>query len=655
MRDATSQQHTSAGNASDTFDAQLDHWVADGWLRPLDRALARFLRAEGGEHDILVLTAAALVSQQLGTGHICVNLNDIQAHPERFAAATVDDKGGPALALSAHPLETLIDRLQRSTAADTGAGNAPLVLDGQRLYLRRYWHYETQVAATVQHLLSETLPVPDDLQNRLQNLFQNHTSEDQPDWQKVACALAVRGRLTIITGGPGTGKTTTVVRLLGLLQQAAVEAGQPLRIRLAAPTGKAAARLTESIGAQIHSLPLDKAVIERLPAEVTTLHRLLGSRPDSRQFRFNLTNPLHADLVVVDEASMIDLEMMASLLEALPPHARLVLLGDKDQLASVEAGAVMADLCLDASNGGYDEDTAGWLGSLCEADLTPWSGAARAPALARQTAMLRYSHRFGADSGIGRLARAVNQADAAAVDALWREAPEDIARMPLAGIDDDRLDQLCIDGYQPFLRHLQPEPTALSEDAAIELARVLLEDFSRFRLLCALRSGPAGVQGLNRRIAEALHAHGFLTRSDGWYPGRPVMVTRNDYQLGLINGDIGICINVADEQQRSRLRVAFPQTDNGIRLILPSRLSAVESAWAMTVHKSQGSEFQHTALVLPPTDNPVVSRELLYTAITRASQKFSVLLPNQDVWNRAVARNTWRSSGLAERLAEAGR
>ena len=632
---------------------QLDEWTGQGWLRPLDRALAAFLYHEGEERDETVLLLAALTSQQLGQGHICLDLEHVLGHPEILVPEKLPDETGdipnPVQQLDGLTAAQAAERLATSPVVQTGEGNTPLVLDNDRLYLRRYWQYEQTVAEGIHRLLAQHHQVPDDLGARLDTFFADNRARnpEQTDWQKIACALAARGHLTILTGGPGTGKTTTVVRLLGLLQSIACEEKKPLRIRLAAPTGKAAARLTESIGERIAELDVNDDVARRIPAEVTTLHRLLGRRPDSRHFRHHRYNPLHADLVVVDEASMIDLEMMASLLDALGPHTRLVLLGDKDQLASVEAGAVMGDLCDSAEDGHYDDETVQWIRNVCGEDISRYRAQGDTPtgALARQTAMLRQNHRFGADSGIGELARAINAGDAERVKNIWQQQPfADIQHHALRNGNDPRLEQLCVEAYRPYLEQLRGRSPAAEPEP---LAAELLEAFGRFRLLCALRRGPAGVAGLNLRITEALHTEGLIPRTDGWYAGRPVIITRNDYTLGLMNGDIGITLPVAEDGGEARLRVAFMLPDKRIRLVLASRLAEVETVYAMTVHKSQGSEFDHTALVLPETDHPVLSRELLYTAVTRAKGRFSLLLSDAGIMQAAVRRKTWRASGLA--------
>ncbi len=406
-------------------------------------------------------------------------------------------------------------------------------------------------------------------------------------------------------------------------------------------------------------------VRRQIPTDVSTVHRLLGSRPGSRHFRHHAGNLLPLDVLVVDEASMIDLEMMANLLEALPPKARLILLGDKDQLASVEAGAVLGDLCRDAEEGCYSPATQAWLErigghSLAASGLK--TGDAQRNPLAQQVVMLRFSRRFGEGSGIGQLARLVNRQEAQAARDLLSMPPADVFGLALRGEQDRAFDRLILDGldrgnegpqgYRSYLRAIgrhRPAPGSAFDDPRWEQwAGRVLRSFEDFQLLCAVRKGPWGVEGLNERVARVLHNAGLIDNQQPWYEGRPVLVTRNDYGLGLMNGDIGIALRLPDEHGEALLRVAFPRNDGsgGVRFVLPSRLNEVETVYAMTVHKSQGSEFSHTALVLPDALNPVLTKELVYTGITRAKHCFSLIEPRQGIFEEAVLRKVRRISGL---------
>ncbi|AZD27522.1 exodeoxyribonuclease V subunit alpha [Pseudomonas chlororaphis] len=657
----------------------LDRWVERGWLRALDKAFVGFLHELEPQGDPLVLMAAALTSHQLGHGHVCLDLFETLKEPDfALSLPPEGDLQSTAAVLPSQVLATLdgahwckalaASRLV-ALAADQSeqARQRPLVLSGKRLYLRRYWAYERRIDNALRQRLTVQEETPADLAERLGGLFGAAKATGPVDWQKLACALATRGAFSIITGGPGTGKTTTVVRLLALLQAPAVEAGKPLRIRLAAPTGKAAARLTESISLQVRSLSVDDSVREKIPSDVTTVHRLLGNRPGTRHFRHHAGNRLPLDVLVVDEASMIDLEMMANLLDALPVHARLVLLGDKDQLASVEAGAVLGDLCRDAEAGWYSPQTRNWLEAVSGEQLAD-SGLQEDNAgthpLAQQVVMLRHSRRFGEGSGIGQLARWVNQQQAEeARRLLAARSHADLYGLSLKGEQDRALERLLLEGhgdgpqgYRHYLSLLRgqrpPVDTALEDPCWTAWARDVLQAFDQFQLLCAVRKGPWGVEGLNQRITAALFKARLIESDQQWYEGRPVLMTRNDYGLGLMNGDIGIALKLPEHEGaqdgRRVLRVAFPRNDGqgGVRFVLPSRLNDVETVYAMTVHKSQGSEFAHTALILPEALNPVLTKELIYTGITRAKDWFSLVEPRAGVFEEAVRRKVKRLSGL---------
>jgi exodeoxyribonuclease V alpha subunit len=747
--------------------------MREGWLRPLDRAFAHFLGQEVPDATPLALLAAALASHQLGRGHACLDLGAtlrnpgfaLSLPPEGAGTASGEPPPHPATLLEGLTVTAWRAALDQPEMVGTGPGGTPLVLAGPRLYLRRYWEYERavshQIAARLADVAADRTDPPSALLRRtLDRLFP--ATPIRPDWQKIACALAARGAFSVITGGPGTGKTTTVVRLLALLQALALTAPAPgkrpraLRIRLAAPTGKAAARLNEAIAGAVASLPLAElehaglgnaaTLRASIPLSVTTLHRLLGSRPDTRRLRHHAGNPLALDLLVIDEASMIDLEMMAAVLAALPPQARLVLLGDKDQLASVEAGAVLGQLCQRAAGGHYTPATRDWLETATGAGMVRGEGAresaacathahpdGRGPeglplanpgledlidpagtALDQAVVMLRHSHRFAADSGIGQLAAAVNASSAAGVRDIWARGHQDLALLAITNkaetafehpdTTSNHLDtafrQLLIRGWAPpapgaggatggaaptlvqssalsspvgssalpprvgssaipprvgyrhFLEVLRQQrpPEGAAAERYDDWARAVLAAQGQFQVLCALRQGPWGVEGLNETIAHILGEAGLIPASDGWYLGRPVLVTRNDYGLGLMNGDIGVTLAYPTPGGGpERLRVAFPAGDGrqGMKWVLPSRLQAVETVYALTVHKSQGSEFTHVALVLPDKPSPILNRELLYTGITRARHYFTLVRPGDErVLEQAVERRVLRATGL---------
>lgn len=682
----------AAFDSRGALQALLRRWADSRWLRPLDAAFADFLWREVPAAPPLLILAAALASHQLGRGHACLDLAATLAEPEfalSLPPAGSDLADGdeapplPAEVLAGVSLGQWQQALAQPLLVAAGAGDTPLVLVGARLYLRRYWRYEQDVGAAIERRLALSAVLPAalplaELRATLDALFPPPPAPaERADWQKIACGLAARSGFSIITGGPGSGKTTTVLRLLALLQALALAgaAGEaparPLRIRLAAPTGKAAARLNEAIAGALARLPLSalaqgEAVRAAIPLSVTTLHRLLGSRPDSRHFGHHAGNPLAVDVLVIDEASMVDLEMMAAVLAALPPSARLILLGDKDQLASVEAGAVLGELCRRAGAGHYTPATCAWLAAATGERLDALHVDQRGSALDQAVVMLRHSHRFAATSGIGQLAEAVNAGDSARLGAVWRQGHADLALLSLAGGDQRSFDELVIDGgpaavvstalrrhgYRHTLTTLrEQQPARDSSTAAFDAwARQVLEAQSTFQVLCALRRGPWGVDGLNQRIARVLREAGLIPASEGWYLGRPVLVTRNDYGLGLMNGDLGITLALpAAGEDDWMLRVVFPAGDatRRLRWVLPSRLQAVETAYALTVHKAQGSEFSHAALLLPETMSPILTRELLYTGITRARSFLTLASPGgEQIVEQAVQRQVLRASGL---------
>ncbi|WP_018716720.1 exodeoxyribonuclease V subunit alpha [Arhodomonas aquaeolei] len=610
------------------MDPRLRAAVDARTLRRLDAHFAGFVAGlAGGAADDALLAAAALASQQLGEGHICV---DLARHAGRtlFADAAAEGTG-----IAAPGLAAWRDALQASPAVQPPGGLAPLVLDGDRLYLRRYWCFEQDLARGLVALAGHDHPVDDALlRDGLERLFPR--PDDGVDWQRVAAAVAVRRGVTVISGGPGTGKTRTVSRVLALLAEQGLAGGSAPRIRLAAPTGKAAARLTESITA---SLPGDAAlqsptVLEAIPREAVTLHRLLRARPGRARFGHDADNPLHLDVLLVDEASMVDLPLMARLVDALPPGARLVLLGDRDQLASVEAGAVLGDLCSGAE--GYSPGMRDWLAAVTGEALP--AGTATASPLADGVAFLYRSWRFRdtADGppGIGTLARAVRDGEGETAAALLTAA-DDIGDGELAHrhVDAATLPAALAETAVPFFRGIAGEATPADALSALGALRVL----------CALRDGPFGVNAVNHAIREALGP----TALERWYHGQPVMVTSNDYALGLANGDVGVVWRTPEG-----LRAHFPDPAGGVRDFAPQRLPAHECVYAMTVHKSQGSEFERVLMILPDEPTPVLTRELIYTGLTRA-RRHATVWGDPAVLQEAVShRPTRRASGLAAAL-----
>ena len=634
----------------------VDGVAEDGHLRRLSAAFARFIASldEQAPHAPAVAVACVVLSELEGRGHSCLMLADLASEPsqllgwseELWHAVLAVSGPLPDSAAGWRALLAGAPQVWQVGAADV---RQPLVLDGDRLYLRRYWRDETLVGEKIA-LRAQGLTHPPLAQVRqwLDILFDQPARDGGPDWQKVACAIALRGKVAIITGGPGTGKTYTVASLLTLLFAVSPQPEQ-LRIALAAPTGKAAARLKQSIDKALEGLAakagdaLPLLELARRMGAARTLHSLLGARPDTRAFAHHAGNPLDVDVLIVDEASMVHLEMMASVLDALPPTAILILLGDKDQLASVEAGAVLGDLCHDAQAGGYTDATIAYAQAASGVAIPP-AFAGAAGALAQQTVMLRHSHRFSGP--IGELALAVNggRPDLAKAcfagdsggQLAWTvpAQQEDVLRLALRGRPD------APGGYQPYLELVNAGGEGYAQHD--DWVRAVLHSFESFRILCAVREGEWGVAGLNTAIELRLEKEGLIRRSE-WYVGRPVMVTRNDYGTGVFNGDIGLTLR--DPARPGSLRVYFLEGEN-VRSVLATRLRHVETAFAMTVHKSQGSEFRHTVLVLPQEGGAMLARELVYTGITRARDFFTLVSPTQAVLFDAILRRTQRASGL---------
>ncbi|VVD79169.1 exodeoxyribonuclease V subunit alpha [Pandoraea terrigena] len=681
--------------------------LADSGVVRLAQGFARRMTwlARGHGADELtcryVWRAALAVSLATAEGHVCVpldNLLDGQASGELFP--------GDAPALSAWREALFASGLcapASLAAALTGNANAdayPLLLDDRdRLYLARYYSYEARLAAALGRKLSPTTrtPVTTEDRARLRRYFGEGVlvspdGQREPNWQMAAAALALQRPLVVLSGGPGTGKTTTVVGLLACL----LERDENLRVALAAPTGKAAQRMQEALTAR-QDLP--ETVRRALPEAAVTLHRLLGVLPESaeqvgRRFRHHAGNPLPYDLIVVDEASMIDLSMATQLLEAVPEGARLILLGDKDQLAAVEAGAVFGELSAQRM---FSPDMRMRLLSALEwpVDAPPRSGplavvetgVTRAAGgsvrvsrgLEDTVIWLERTYRFGENSAIGRLAAAIKAGKviearkACTVPDDGALASIGSANAPAATVEDQvifsedggvqlsaaNLNALA-DGYSAYLAALAEavttigqlgDPAAATAADVAMVAQPVFAAFGQFRVLCATRGGRRGVELLGTQLTALLARRAGMALGAGggaWFAGRPVLVTQNEYALNLFNGDIGIALPLGPS---GTLRVAFATPDGGYRLYSPASLPAHETAFAMTIHKSQGSEFERVAMVLPEQSSRVLSRELIYTGVTRARRQVWLYAPWQVIAS-AIARPTQRDGGLTDRLTE---
>ena len=599
-----------------------------GVLAAVDVHVALTLGRLVGEAREPSLLAAALAVRAPRLGHVCADLATVRATvtADEDGAIDLEDLPWPATGPWA---EAVLD------SPLTTVRNAPLRLVGSLLYLDRYWRHEQRVLEALRHRAGVAAAGVDDrlLGAGLDRLFPVSATVPAavPDLQREAARTAMRQRFTVIAGGPGTGKTTTVAKVLALLVEQGDDGSAPPRIALAAPTGKAAARLEESIRAAAPILDTPEPVRALLAGlEATTLHRLLRRHPgNSSRFRHDPGNPLPHDLVVVDETSMVSLALMAKLLGAVRPDARIVMLGDPDQLYSVEAGAVLGDIV-----GGIEHGAVGPTGSA-------------RPPIADSIVVLQRVHRFRSDSGIAALALAIRSGNGNAVAALLAAGRSDVTWVPVdaGAIDDSGV------GVPAVREAVVHTGAAVLRAATAGDARQALDSLGGLRVLCAHRRGPAGVGDWVPRIERWLVGKvGAPALAAPWYVGRPVLVTRNDPQLGLSNGDVGVVVARGDGR---RPAVAFADGD-GVSWVSPARLEAVQTVHAMTVHKSQGSQFDEVVVVLPEPSSPVLTRELLYTAVTRAQDRLTVIGSEASV-RAAVGRRVPRASGLRRQLwAEPG-
>jgi len=598
-----------------------------------DVHFSKFITGLDHRRDPAVQLAAAVLSRVVRLGDSCLDL-------EALAGRAVGNI--PELGVTPG-LDEWIARLRRSRPVGRPGENCPLILDARnRLYLYRYWHYEQLLAgAILQRVVRPVTDFDATACRRALAKYFPHQHANALDGQKAAAAAALTRYFCIITGGPGTGKTFTIARLLALYCELYRHA-EP-RIHLAAPTGKAAAQLKASIAAAKSKMNLAPAISNCIPDDVYTLHRLLRVLPRGEGFYYHAQNMLPTDFLVVDEASMVDLALMSKLVTALPADARLILVGDKDQLASVEAGSVLGDICdcSGPSTAGGSEDRLDEKSNAESLILDQIIEKEPSAALSDAIVVLRRNYRFGSESGLGALSKAVRSGESQkALDLLGDPRDRSLQWVDYQQ-DADIRKRLSTNILNGFKSYLQAE-TVL--EALIQM--------QRFQILCALRRGPYGAEGINRMTESVLVGSGLIDpgESEGGsnYPGRPVIISRNDYSTQLFNGDIGLIWPDGDGVP-GQLNTYFPDTEGGVRKIWPHRLPPHETVYAMTVHKSQGSEFDHVMLILPPRDSELLTRELIYTAITRARRQVTVWAP-EDVLLRALNRRLERSSGLRDAL-----
>jgi len=605
-------------------------------LNEIDVHFARFITGFSGMEDPEVFLGAALVSNATGKGNVCIDLSSM-------AGKELIEKQDGFGQLACPRLSDWQKKLSASPAVGKPGDIRPLVLDEKsRLYLYRYWDYEKKLSDSIQKRIGENIPdinIPL-LKNGLKRLFpESEKMEKTINRQKLAAVTAVLKRFCIVSGGPGTGKTTTIASILSLLLEQA--GGKALKIFLSAPTGKAAARLGESIKSTKKKLNCPDSVKNAIPADTYTIHRMLKTVPKSPYFRYNTENVLPADIVAIDEASMVDLALMSKLAHAVPADARVILIGDKDQLASVEAGSVLGDMCDREKIHGYSKQFCKTVEDITGDALGASNNRSSSPGLQDCIVILKKNYRFPDKGGIGELRRAVKLGETAGVLHLLKDPDDTHIRWKEIQSPDDLLTVLSEKVVEYFSAYIK------SEDP-----QKALEYFNRFRILCAVNKGPFGVNAVNRLTEKVMHREG-LIQSEGpssypWYRGRPILITRNDYNLGLFNGDIGIVMPAARSDSND-LYAFFPASSSGLRRFLPHRLPEHETAYAMTIHKSQGSEFEHVLIILPDKDNPVLTRELIYTGITRARRSVSIWGRDR-ILHDAVTRKIERTSGLRDAL-----
>lgn len=608
----------------------LEQFKQNSQINLLDIHLALFLSKKSQLTDDIVVKRLAflilLLSFEVRAGHVCLDISQIDE--QNYDPKLWHDLASPTL----QDWLTTILQAQNNQIISDGTLLSPLVFIDNRLYFQRMYLDEKQVASYFnQPLFEQQLASQADLITILDQLFTQQSATI--DWQKIAVAVALTRKVAIISGGPGTGKTTTVAKILaGILLT-----NPNSRIIATAPTGKAASRLTESLSQAIAQLPVNQKI--NIKAEAITLHRLLGAKADNRSFHYNKQNPLHVDVLVIDEASMVDLNMMSRVIDALPVTARLILLGDKDQLSSVEAGAVFGDLCAFIGKG-YSPARA--------QELTQLTGyvvpsAQKVATITDSICLLQKSYRFDQTSGIGVLANAVKEGSVSKVKALLMNTEfNDIHFYNLASKETyQSILNESVEHYSDYLK-------AIKSSGDNDIMSILAK-FANYRLLCALRSGMFGVSGLNLQIESLLAKHKLIQikNKEAWYIGRPIMILRNSAALGLYNGDIGIALPA--EHDSSKLRVYFPFADGSIKGFSPFRLPEHETAYAMTIHKSQGSEFDDVNIILPTDYSPLLNRSLLYTAITRAKKTVSIYADTQ-ILALSVKSQIHRESGLAQQI-----
>ncbi len=571
-------------------------------------------------NNSIIYISAALASKALHEGHTCLDMGKLASKSYIF-------KDIPFTLDSLPSLEHWRNALLLSKIAGSPGDYRPLIIDGSRLYIYRYWKYEDYLARS---LLSKTSLLTSDIsmyKSQIDCLFPTKLS-DELDFQKIAAVASLINNCTIISGGPGTGKTTTVAKIIVLLL---IVYGCKLRIAITAPTGKAAARLSTSINQIVPALSFTDNIKHAIPNNASTLHRLLGVNPHTTEFLHNSTNLLPYDVVIIDEASMIDLALMSKCISALSPNCKLILLGDKNQLSSVEAGSVLGDICDTGSSHSFTPAFNKRLQTifpnicLSKDDESEFSNC---------IISLQKSYRFSSSSGIGLLSHAINEGSFDVVFDILNDPNQNECTFKQLSQNSDIVSML-----KPYANnYFTPLLNSNNPNAAFEI-------LDNFRFLGTIRQGSFGVDTINELIASILlhkKVDNFIT-----FHSKPIIITNNNYALEVFNGDTAIL--QTDSANINNLRAAFKTQDSTIRYLQLRQLTSWDSAYALTVHKSQGSEFDSVVLVLPPFESPILTRELLYTAVTRAKKKIEIwgTLP---ILKKCIASRIERTSGLRDKL-----
>ncbi len=614
----------------------LDNIDQNDYFSSIDRHFARFMTELSPQKDPVIGLSAALVSRNNREGDVCIDLAS-------FSGSIIGSEKQGQHTLTCPDLSTWQEHLRKSDLVGKPGEYYPLIRDDvDRLYLYRYWEYEKKLIDLIRSRAHDDAGEVD-LEKLRQHLGTYFPETGKPglDWQKLAAAVVVLKRFCVISGGPGTGKTYAIARILATL----IEQHHPdvLRIYLTAPTGKAAARLAESIGNAKKALSCDPRTLEAIPDVSSTIHRMLKSVKGSPYFYHNIENPLPADVVVVDEASMVDLPLMSKLIQALPDTSKLILIGDRHQLASVQAGSVLGDICGDKIDNGISGAFARTLAAVMNCHPGQLIRSPRSKTDIQDSLVyFTRSYRFEKESGIHVLSRAVNEgAVDDALDILGQGRYPEVRWYPLSSHMEhhDLLSKIIHEHYDRLCNLNDPQEA--------------LDELNRFRILCAVNQGSLGVDILNAKAAAVRTTQEKNRVGEGfsleWYHGRPVLITENNHSLGLYNGDVGIAM-VQETARDKACHVYFQGGPAGtLQRFSPSRLPRHQDVYAMTIHKSQGSEFEGVLLVLPEKESPLLTRELLYTGITRAKRNLSILA-SESVIRYAISRRIVRASGLRDAL-----